>query len=1093
MRKFKKALAYGLTFVLFGSLSADNQTSTLSPILSGYDLPYRVKIEEANFELPNGIHSYSFAQYDGKWLLVGGRTNGMHGFNADDNNFPPQQQNTTLYVVNPASGTVYSRPLNDPTSGLTQTQIDSLSVTSPQNYQNESTLYMTGGYGVVTSTGQFTTKDTLTAIDVPGLMNWVVNAPMGDSAAQHIRQISDPTFQVTGGFMTKIENNPTLLVFGQNFSGFYHDESNGDYTQQVRRFNINDDGTNLSATILAPDPVIPDPAYRRRDLNVCPIISKEQGQLEQGLVALSGVFTLSTGIWTVPVTIDADGSSFMPNPAAPGTFKQGMNVYTNAFLGMYSEETDHMYNVLLGGITYEYFQDGQYLTDSEFPFTNQITTVSIDEHGKFRQYLMPTEYPVILSEYSNPGNPLLFGAGAWFLLPNQGPFYTNGVLKFDEIGPNPFLAGYVVGGIQSTLPNTNVMSDSAASPYIFNVIVTPVPILDGCQTYNVTENSMGSKAGALILDCATLETLNPVNSPTQLTIRAGGGTFDTNGFDSTLSGVIWGPGHFKKTGNGMLTLTADSSAYRGTTTIESGILKLAEGSKLGGILNVEQGNLLVGTGTAGTHVNNRGIVAPGSPTVPGTMYVNGNYTQFSEGTLVFELDSSGGSTLQVAGRADISGLLTVYNPTNYLPPIGTTYIPLYAGAVSGTFYHAFTNITPTVLLRPEYFSNGLWLKVQRDYINPSLVHELNHDQISVGEMLNRVTDTAGSDLNSVLSAIDSLQTNKQVAEAYDQIMPRTTFIESEIAFSQATLQVRSLIKRMEQIERRCNFNGRTSACGWFDNLGFFLTGTGLFTDQNEKDCQFPYDSQTYAVTGGIDYYFGNDFYAGIYLGYGKTNAQLDDHGGKLYINAWQTGLYSSWEYGCFNFEGLLGYGWNNYEVERNIRFSYVDRTAKAEPDGREYIAYGSVGYDLDRNNWILEPLVSLQYVSINVDGYEEREADALDLKVASQSASSFQAAVGASLHYPIRISIARIMPSFRAFYVHEFIAGCRTVKASLAKTPNSKFAIHNGKQKQDFGLFGFGFTVLLNPNAMIFLDYDAEVGRGSYRAQAVQGGFRYEF
>lgn len=1093
MRKFKKALAYGLTFVIFGSLSASNQTSSLSPIFSGYDLPYRVQIEEANFDLPNGVHSYSFAQYDGKWLLVGGRTNGMHGFNADDNNFPPQEQNTTFYVVNPASGTVYTRSMSDPTSGLTQTQIDSLAVTSPQNYQSGSTLYMTGGYGVVTSTGQFSTKDTLSAIDVPGLMNWVVNAPMGDSAAQHIRQISDPTFQVTGGYMSKIGNNPTLLVFGQDFSGFYHDESNGNYTQQVRRFNINDDGTNLSATILPPDPVIPDPAYRRRDLNVCPIISNENGQLEQGLVALSGVFTLSTGIWTVPVHIDADGSTFMPNSSAPGTFKQGMNVYTNAFLGMYSEDTDHMYNVLMGGITYEYFQNGQYLVDSEFPFTNQVTTVSIDENGKFKQYLQQTEYPVILSEFSNPGNPLLFGAGAWFLLPNNGPFYSNGVLKLDEIGPDPFLAGYVVGGIQSTVPNTSTMSDSAASPYVFNVIVTPVPILSGCQVYNVTGNKMGSKAGALILDCATIKTLNSINSPTQLTIRSGGGTFDTNGFDSTLSGVIWGPGPFKKIGNGMLTLTADSSGYKGTTTIESGILKLAEGSKLGGILNVERDNLLVGTGTAGIQVNNRGIVSPGTPQVPGTMYVNGNYTQFSEGVLVFEFDKNSGSTLQVAGLADIAGLLTVYNPTNYLPPIGTIYTPLFAGAVNGTFYHTFTNITPTVLLRPEYFSNGLWLKVQRDYINPTLVPDLNHDQISVGEMLNRVTDTAGPDLNSVLSAIDSLQTNKQVADAYDQIMPRTTIIESEIAFAQATLQVRNLIKRMEQIERRCNFKGSSSSCGWFDGLGMFLTGTGLFTEQRETACQIPYTSQTYAVTGGLDYYFGNDLFVGIYLGYGKTNTQLDNHGGKLYINAWQSGIYSSWDWGCFSFEGLFGYGWNNYEIERNIRFSYVDRTAKADPDGHEYIAYGSVGYDLDRNNWILEPLVSLQYVSVNVDSYEEREADSLDLKIGSQSVSSFQAAVGASLHYPIRISFARIMPSFRAFFVHEFFEGCRTVNASLAKTPNSKFTIHNGKQGQDFGLLGFGLTVLLNEHAMVYLDYDAEVGRSHYKAQAFQGGFRYEF
>ena len=40
------------------------------------------------------------------------------------------------------------------------------------------------------------------------------------------------------------------------------------------------------------------------------------------------------------------------------------------------------------------------------------------------------------------------------------------------------MIGYIVGGIMSTLPNTNVRSDTAASPYIFKVTLTstlPVP------------------------------------------------------------------------------------------------------------------------------------------------------------------------------------------------------------------------------------------------------------------------------------------------------------------------------------------------------------------------------------------------------------------------------------------------------------------------------------------------------------------------------------------------------------------------------------------------------------------------------------------
>ena len=48
----------------------------------------------------------------------------------------------------------------------------------------------------------------------------------------------------------------------------------------------------------------------------------------------------------------------------------------------------------------------------------------------------------------------------------------NGVLNLDNIR-QPTVIGHVVGGIMSTLPNTNDQTDSAASPYIFTVTLIP--------------------------------------------------------------------------------------------------------------------------------------------------------------------------------------------------------------------------------------------------------------------------------------------------------------------------------------------------------------------------------------------------------------------------------------------------------------------------------------------------------------------------------------------------------------------------------------------------------------------------------------------
>lgn len=465
MKSLFKKLA--LMFICFScgttATFADNQTPDVTPVLSGSGLPFNVVIQQANFQLPVGIHSGAFGVYQGLWVFVAGRMNGLHGFGPDP--FPPDQQNTTIYVVNPTTGATNSRSLIDPSSGLNQQQIDELSVTSPEFYQDGNTLYMAGGYGIDTPSGTYGTKTTLTAFNLPGVIQWVMG---NGSLIQNISQVSNPVFQITGGEMFKL-GNVTELVFGQNFTGPYTSGSNGIYSDQVFQFQLTNAGGQLSVNVLNPMPLNPNANFRRRDLNVVPALLNNNNTLQYGLVAYAGVFTLTGGVWNVPVVINGINDPVMADPNAPTTFKQAMNQYVCANVSLYSRKYTNMYNIFFGGISYGFFSNGTFQTDSEIPFINQVTTIQMDRNGNFSQYLMNGEYPSIISPRT--GAPLLFGASAYFI-PNNISQYPNGVLNLDNIR-QPTVIGYIVGGIQSTLANTNTMADSAASPYIFTVTLTP--------------------------------------------------------------------------------------------------------------------------------------------------------------------------------------------------------------------------------------------------------------------------------------------------------------------------------------------------------------------------------------------------------------------------------------------------------------------------------------------------------------------------------------------------------------------------------------------------------------------------------------------
>jgi hypothetical protein len=274
----------------------------------------------------------------------------------------------------------------------------------------------------------------------------------------------------------------THLVFGQSFFGNYTPGSTGIYTSQVRSFDIVDDGTNLSVANFTANPSPKDDSkYRRRDLNVFPVIRPDTGAgLGQELLVLSGVFTLTDGVWTVPVEISATGAPTMDDPNDPATFKQGFNGYHSAKVGLFSEAGGAMHEILFGGISYQTLDTStqSIVTDAAFPFVNDITSVVIDSDGNYSQHWIG-EYPVI---NDMTGNRLRFGANAEFFVAEGIPTYSNGVLKLDAL-TEPTIIGYIFGGLTSNAPHTRDPSTgapvpgvvSAASNRIFTVVYTPVP------------------------------------------------------------------------------------------------------------------------------------------------------------------------------------------------------------------------------------------------------------------------------------------------------------------------------------------------------------------------------------------------------------------------------------------------------------------------------------------------------------------------------------------------------------------------------------------------------------------------------------------
>ncbi|HEY7087994.1 MAG TPA: hypothetical protein VH518_07885, partial [Tepidisphaeraceae bacterium] len=85
---------------------AANQTPDVSPVHLGNSYPYQVSVQPISFGdtvLPT-LHSYVAGTIDGKWVMLAGRTNGLHGFSGNPNvSFPASAQNQEVWVIDPVS------------------------------------------------------------------------------------------------------------------------------------------------------------------------------------------------------------------------------------------------------------------------------------------------------------------------------------------------------------------------------------------------------------------------------------------------------------------------------------------------------------------------------------------------------------------------------------------------------------------------------------------------------------------------------------------------------------------------------------------------------------------------------------------------------------------------------------------------------------------------------------------------------------------------------------------------------------------------------------------------------------------------------
>jgi len=482
----------------------------------------------------------------------------------------------------------------------------------------------------------------------------------------------------------------------------------------------------------------------------------------------------------------------------------------------------------------------------------------------------------------------------------------------------------------------------------------------------------------------------------------------------------------------------------------------------------------------------------------------------------------------VSGTALLGGTLNIGTLDGHNLEYGDQYRFLEAGNIGGTFDEI---LMPEINLRGRFLNtgqSGIVLVAPTSY---SLVAE-TPNQIRVAGALDEWIGTEQGDIGAVTLALDLLNTEDYPA-AFGAIMPGfyggalNTAIE--LSHNQGQLLFQHLSSRRLGQRRsssaddggsfidgnsgkRVVDHSHAQSGGWSGGKGgleptqsrrtawevdpaewnTWVQGSGLFSDDGLGLIPGG-DFESGAFMVGADRSVTEHLSLGLFTGYQEGRGEYDNSG-SLDLESVRAGAYAALDFEGFYASGAVGVGTTDYQTRRPIQWTTLNRSALSDTEGSEYFAMLGTGYDFHVGNFTFGPSLSAEYTHLNVDGFTERGADSLNLRLDDFDGESLRSFLGGRIAYTHRVSPGfTVIPELRAFWQREHLGLGADISASLDGGNGPGFNYLVEAPDDDAVFAGAGVSMLIGDGLTLSTFYHANFGRnwGSQNAVSVFASWRF--
>ena len=289
-------------------------------------------------------------------------------------------------------------------------------------------------------------------------------------------------------------------------------------------------------------------------------------------------------------------------------------------------------------------------------------------------------------------------------------------------------------------------------------------------------------------------------------------------------------------------------------------------------------------------------------------------------------------------------------------------------------------------------------------------------------------------------------------------------------------------------------------------FGVFASGAINLGNRDQTENQTGFDFKTLELILGADYRFSNQSILGVALSYNATDTDMDSNGGYLDSRGYGLTFYGvHYLSDQLYVEGMVNYGRNNYDQQRNVAYqlSNVDVQQRFDSSygGQQFFADAGVGYQFTHGNLTLTPEARLSYLDVRVDPFQEHAFDsnpgsAWAVAVDEQNLQSLVSSLGGRASYLLNQSWGTLEPQIELSWLHEFkdnnqwLSG-RFVEGAIV--PDNIFQIFMDPMDKNYFRFSLGFLARFNQGPSALIQYRTVFNYENVETHSITTQLRWEF